>query len=228
MEDNKKITVASLVSTIVESLWVGSPPAKVSPLAQDKAPGEPPADDGAPENVAVVSDEQRARLQATRKEARRTGDVDIMRKYVTSNDIFARSNLAENKQVTEEILGILVADAEQWVRQNVASNKNTTKAMLEVLAGDSRAAVRTAVAQNPNTPIPTLEKLMGDRLPFMAGYVFTNKSATPEMKLRILDSEYARIAMSLGLTVMKDRADARSRFLRDTTEPQSSRSPIAI
>jgi hypothetical protein len=229
MENNKKVTVAALASAIVESFWAGPSSQLFAPVVQEKASGEPPSNDGTHKNVVAVSEEQRAELQANRKEARRTFDINVMRKHVTSKDMFARSSLAENKQVTEEFLTILVGDSAKWVRQNVAANKNTPTAMLETLAKDSWAAVRIAVAQNPNTPLSVLEDLIHDRLPFLAGYVFTNKSATPEMKSLIVNSEYAQMAMSLGLTVLKERADDRTRFLRDSQEAEEpSSSQVAI
>ncbi|HEY9786957.1 MAG TPA: HEAT repeat domain-containing protein [Candidatus Obscuribacterales bacterium] len=79
-----------------------------------------------------------------------------------------RCHLAENPQLSPDLLQCLAEDQCWEVREAVTHNPATPAALLERLAADDSPDVRYSVAECLRVPESALEQLAGDENPYVA------------------------------------------------------------
>lgn len=70
--------------------------------------------------------------------------------------------IAQNPNISQDIIGVLSKDSCVFVRARVAENKNCTIKLLEKMSSDPSPIVRIAIARNKKTPVYVLKSLERD------------------------------------------------------------------
>ena len=131
-----------------------------------------------------------------------TDNVEILEKYVNSEDKLDRERIAGNKNTPQEILEKLSKDKSVDVREKVACNPNISLKTMERLSRDEYFAVRDKLSQNKNLPKDLRKSLKQfeskiDKLQEAA----SNSKTPPELLDEILNSKY------VGVTAKWDVAE---------------------